>query len=380
MFEKLNEDDLKKLTLVTEGPCISLYFQKIDEYCLPEEFEAIVRRVEKLLSYKPHPDNEILLRNLYDFNPEEYIHSKDFGIAIFINRHWAGYYLAGHKISDKVIVAESFHLKPLLGDMQKIDQAYALTITREEGSLLYINGETGQELQTFLFHFGQNSNSLHWSKDDDSDTLNFPHVKNISRSRGGKKGSLNRKIDYLKSFLHILESRINKETNYKDLPLLVFTNEQIFSVYKSVTTHPSPLLIKQDESKTSLRQDSIIHQAHLQLMQTKDERRKEFLRLAEEKFRDHKVIDDLKKINRAALDGKVRTLFLQKKSEIRGEVNRRTKLIQFADDEYSILKKRISEDILDDIACEVIKHGGEVIVVNKDQMPSSGPAAAILNF
>lgn len=380
MFEKLTEEDLKKLTFVTEGPCVSLYFQNLDEHCLPEEFEAVVRRVEKLLSFKTHPDNEVLLRHLYDFNPREYFENKSQGMAIFLSKHWAGYYLIGHPISDKVVVAENFHLKPLISDMQKNDQAYALTISRSEAALLFINGETGHELQTFLFHFGQNSNSVYWTRDDESDNIVFPHIKNVSRSRGDKKGSLNRKIDHFKSFLHILESKINKENEYKDLPLLVFASEPIFEIYKSVTSHPNPSLIKQDPHKSNFRHDGIIHQSHLKLMQTMEARKKEFLEIAETKLKEQGVIDDLKKINRAALDGKVRTLFLQNKSEVRGAINKRTKLIQFEDDEKTLIKRRIADDILDGIASEVIKHGGEVIVVNKDQMPSPSPAAAILNL
>lgn len=380
MFEKLSVDDLKKLTLVTVGPCVSLYFENTDEHCLPTEFEAIVRRAEKLLKYKDHPDNELILKLLYDFNPAEYLTEQEHGIAIFINKYWAGYYLVGHDIHEKVIVSETFHLEPLFSDMQKDDQAYVLTLSPVEASVLYVNGDTGHEVHTFLFQFGQSSNSIHWSKDDQSENIVFRHVKIQTRGRGEKKGTLNKKAHYYKSFFHILESKLKQEQEYKKIPLLVFSGEELFELYKQVTTHPQPYLVRQDSRKTSFRQDGIIHQASQKLLDIREQKKKESLEITAERELNHRVIDDLKLINKAAKDGKIKTLFLRKKAKDKAPPQKRVKLVQFTDDNKPLLKRRISEDILEDIASEVIRNGGEVIVVNKEQMPSPEPAAAILNL
>ncbi|WP_413944480.1 hypothetical protein [Bdellovibrio sp. HCB-162] len=375
MIEKLTHDDLLRLTSVQDGPCISIYIPGMPEKTLQLEYEALVRRATYLLSFDPREElRENLLQTLYKFNPAEPLSSREQGLAIFVNKHWNGYFIANHEMPSKVVVAETFHLKPLLEDLQGDHTYHALVLSAEEALLLNCDGGTGTEVHTFLFHQGQHSNSIHWKHHDESETAQIPHLKSHLRGRGSQDTQFKKKSG-AKLFLRWIEAKISKEQGYKTLPLFVFTNETFFTAYKEVSTHPAPVLCKIDPSKGMPRMEALIHQANLHIQNNMTKHKNLSTMEMEELARQKKVIDDLIKISRAALNGKVKTLFLRNNSEIWGHLHRRSSQITFH--EKQIDSK--DDDILDDIACEVIRHGGEVIVLTDKDMPTQSPAAAILN-
>lgn len=376
MLEKLTHEDLLKLTSVNEGPCISIYIPGMPEKTLQLEYETLVRRASHLLSLddRESAKKTELLESLYSFNPGEHLHRNDYGLALFLNKHWAGFYMAGHLLPSKVVVAESFHLRPLLEDIQGDSSCHILTLTPQEALLLHCDGGTGTELHTFLFHQGQHSNSIHWKHLDESETSQIPHLKSHMRGRGLEDSQVKKK-SWAKLFLRWIEAKISKEAGFKQIPLLVFASENMFHGYKEITHHPNPTMIKTDPSKNSPRMEALIHQAQAHLHRENHQHRSISAYDLEKLTHQKKVIDDLVKISRAAMNGKVKTLFLQNNSEVWGEIHRRTGQIDFHEKQINAK----DDDILDDIACEVIRHGGEVVVLKQDDMPTRSPAAAILN-
>ncbi|KYG64321.1 hypothetical protein AZI87_13895 [Bdellovibrio bacteriovorus] len=376
MIEKMTHDDLLRLTSVQDGPCISIYIPAMPSKTLQMEYEALVRRAVHLLSYDQRKErHQELLDALYNFNPAEFLESEKEGLAIFVNKHWTGYYVAGHELPSKVVVAESFHLKPLIEDLQGHNTYHALVLTPSEAVLFSCDGSRGSEIHTFLYHHGQHSNSMHWKYQDETETFQIPHLKSHSRGRGTQDNHLKKKSSG-KLFLKWIESKISKETGYKTLPLFVFTSDIIFHAYKEVSAHAEPVLCKVDPTKGIPRIEAITHQANLHIQKNQSQQRNVSTMDIDEMARQKRVIDDLVKISRAALGGKVRTLFIRDNSEIWGQLHRGSAEITFHEKQQDAK----DDDILDDIACEVIRHGGEVIVLNDKDMPTSSPAAAILNL
>ncbi|MFV8258503.1 hypothetical protein ACNQKP_11885 [Bdellovibrio bacteriovorus] len=375
MLEKLTHDDLLMLTSVNEGPCISIYIPGMPDKTLLLEYETLVRRAAHLLSLDAkNGEKKELLDSLYSFNPAEHLQRSDFGMAIFVNKHWKGFYMAAHTVPSKVVVAESFHLKPLLEDLQGESSYHILTLTPLEAVLLHCDGGSGTEIHNFLFHQGQHSNSIHWKHLDETETSQIPHLKSHMRGRGLDDNQCKKKSG-VKLFLRWIEAKISREPGYKQVPLFVFAGENMFHTYKEVTSHPSAVFFKMDPSKSSPRMEALIHQAQIHVKKELAQQRNLSAYELEKMNHQKKVIDDLVKISRAAINGHVRTLFLQNNSEIWGELHRKSGQITFHEKQTNAK----DDDILDDIACEVIRHGGEVVVLSKEDMPSQSPAAAILN-
>lgn len=376
MLEPLTHEDLLKLTSVQEGPCISIYIPSLPEPALQAEYDALVKRASYLLSLDQdnHEAHAQIMESLFNFNPREYASGSTQGVAIFVNKHWHGYFLASHDLPEKVVVAESFHLKPLIEDLQRDHTYHLLVLGVEEAVLLFSKGTEASDIHTFLMHHGSHSNSIHWKHLDESEAIQIPHLKTQSRGRGTSDSQFKKKTA-TKLFLRWIEAKINKEDGYKTLPLFVFTSELLFSIYKEITTHPSPRFCSLDIRKGLPHHEALVHRVESLLNQEISHHRHiSAIDMDLQKLKN-KVIDDLTKISRAALHGEVKTLFLRDKSEIWGQLDRHSGQI-------TVHPKQMNakdDDVLDDIACEVIRQGGEVIVLNSKDMPSTSPAAAILN-
>lgn len=376
MLEPLTHEDLLKLTSIQEGPCISIYMPSVPDPALQEEYEALVKRASHLLSLDQ--DNQEahsqIMQSLFNFNPGEYTSGATQGVAIFVNKHWHGYFLAPHALPEKVVVAESFHLKPLIEDLQRDHTYHLLVLGLDEAVLVFSQGSHASDIHTFLMHHGSHSNSIHWKHLDQNEAIQIPHLKSQSRGRGTSDSQF-KKRTATKLFLRWIEAKINKEPGFKSLPLFVFTSELLYSVYREISTHPNPRLCVLDIRKGIPHHEALVHRVEGILNQDRSHHRhSSAIEMDLQKIKN-KVIDDLVKISRAALHGEVKTLFLRDQSEVWGQLDRTNGQITHHPKQVNAK----DDDVLDDIACEVIRQGGEVIVLNSKDMPSPSPAAAILN-
>ena len=77
----------------------------------------------------------------------------------------------------------------------------------------------------------------------------------------------------------------------------------------------------------------------------------------------------------AAVAGRIGTLLVDADRELPGRVDRATGTIQAAD-----LSDPEVDDAIDDLAEEVLRTGGQVIVVPRDRMPTDTGPAAIFRY
>lgn len=374
-MDKMTHEDLLRLTSVQDGPCISIYMPALPSKTLQIEYDALVRRAHHLLSHDKREElREELMAHLYNFNPRDYISSQEKGLALFVNKHWHSYFPVTHDLPSKVVVADSFHLKPLLEDLQKEHVFNILVLTANECVFLNCDGDKAAESHTFFLHQGQHSNSIHWRHQDESEDVQIPHLKSHLRGRGLQDSQFKKK-NSVKLFLRWIEEKIKKDAGYKTLPLYVFTSDTLYLAYKEISSHPSPTLSPIDTSKGLPRTEALLHQANAQIqknsMKQKSVSAAEMAELSNQK----KVVDDILRISKAALSGKIKTLFLRDNIEIWGQLHRKSG--QLTKHEKQMDSK--DDDILDDIACEVIRHGGEVMVLTTKDMPTGSPVAAIFN-
>ncbi len=98
-----------------------------------------------------------------------------------------------------------------------------------------------------------------------------------------------------------------------------------------------------------------------------------------ERFGDHRAHgkgdDDLVNVAAAAIQGRVRTLLVDADTVLPGTLDRATgEIVTIPDAAAGV------DDLLDDIAEEVVARGGEVVVVPTDKMPTHTGLAAIYGY
>lgn len=373
MFEKMTREDLFQLTSVNDGPCISIYIPAMDERTMKFEYEALVRRATHLLKFdKREALREQLITKLNNFNPSEHLTSPDKGLAVFVNKHWSSFYVSGREMPSKTVVADSFHLKPLLDDLQGNLHFHMLVIIPGEAVLFNCDSGKATELHTFLYHQGQNACSLHWKHQDETETTQLPYIQSRTRGRGTQDSKF--KNSHQKLFLKFIEAKISKEPSYKAIPLLIFSSDPVFQSFKEITSQGNYIHCKIDDTHGIPRAVALMNEAEVQLQKSQQLKKDSSKQSLNDLTKKRLLEEDLFKISKAALSGKVKTLYLRDNSEIWGHLRRKSGEITFHEKQVDAK----DDDILDDIACEVIRHGGEVMVLANKEMPTRSPAAAIL--
>lgn len=373
MLERLTQRDFINLINVQEGPCASIYLPRLKDKTLPIEYEALVRRVSHLLlSDEREEQKNKILETLYNFDPSEHFLSSSKGMAIFVNKNWAGYFTSDLETPSKVVVADSFHLRPYFDEISEDFRFNVLMLTGTEAHFYSCQGTSGNEAHTFLYHHGPHANSIHWRHSEGTETLQLPHLRSL-RGRG-KDDNQNKRKSSNKIFLKTVEAKISGEYKFKDIPLYIATSENLYRAYKEVTHHAHVHFLKVDVAKQEFHIQTHIHQAVEHIKKALREHKEAIKEQFQDPSQSKLMTDDLLKISRAAINGKIRTLFIMENFEIWGEIS--TKSGDFTTHEKQLNSH--DDDILDDIACQVIRQGGEVVVLNRKNMPTQRPAAAIL--
>jgi hypothetical protein len=90
---------------------------------------------------------------------------------------------------------------------------------------------------------------------------------------------------------------------------------------------------------------------------------------------DDLATDDVAKAATAAVESRVATLLIEAERMIPGQIDLATGKVQFGDPD-----RPDTDDVLDDLGEQVLRTGGDVVVVPKDEMPSSTGVAATFRF
>jgi len=86
--------------------------------------------------------------------------------------------------------------------------------------------------------------------------------------------------------------------------------------------------------------------------------------------------DDLEVIAASATQGRVRRLLIARGRSVRGKFDRATGEVR----RRAVRQTAYGDDVLDDLACEVLLRGGAVLVVENDRMPTRSPVAAVMRW
>lgn len=361
VFAPLKTEDLLTLTYVQKGPCISLYMplDHQNEESIAEEFDTLVKTTQVLLHKTPQKDK--ILDVLYNLNPLDLVSSGTpcKGLALFYSPHLQGFYCTQKSLPAKVVVAESFHLRPLLEHLDKNSIYNVLILDSDEALFFHCAKGQRQEQHHFVFQEGQSADRIYWRHQGETHSTTLPHVKSL-RGRGKKVNTM---------FLRWVHSRIIKEPKVNERVLFIFTTDLLYLSFREIFKH-SDMVFQRTEPIIVADEDSYFNKAE-ELMNLRAKKEQE-RQLFEDQQKN--LVVDLQQITKEALRGHIATLYLRKDAEIWAHLYRKS--AQFETHPHQ--QSPQDDDLLDDLACEVIKHGGKVIVLSGNEMPAPVPAAATL--
>lgn len=377
----LNPTDIKSLIAQQGKWCISLYIpthrvgreQQQDPIRLKNslaeaETKLLVNglrrpQVEELMQ----PAEELLWRDSF------WRHLSD-GLAIFLSDDLSVIYRLPVEFEELLVIANSFHIKPLLPLLGRVGKFYILGLSLNNIRLFQGTPDTMSEI---ALNFPTSMDEALWM-DEPERYLNL-HSSSVSTRQAifhGHGIDEDEKKNILRFFYTVNEG-LNALIEDKTVPMILAGVDYLLPIYREASTYPNML----KDSVTGNPDRENLNELHQRAWNIVKPLFEESQKKAFEKYRQlsgqqsAQATSDLSTAVKAAKFGQVETLFVPLGVQIWGrydEANNKVILNSRPDAE--------NEDLLDLAAAETILNSGQVFAVPGEQMPGGSNLAAILRY
>lgn len=362
-----------------QAPCASLYLdthrtqpQRRDD---PTRYRNLVRELRDSLSsaYSPAMIAEFIAPFEHLERNEEFWNSRTEGIIVFRSPDLFLRFHVDRPVGDLAIVAESFHVKPLLKLLQTNERYHVLTLTRDTAHLYLGDRDEIEEVDlgpdapmTMEKALGTELTERHFTRSNSGGT---------ERSVGHTTTSDEVALDAEK-FLRVVDRTvIERATRLDSLPIILCGVTELVGEFRRITrnthilanaivVHPHSIDRREMTKRAWLIMEPLAKQRSLNLI--------ELYRNAATRWNG---VDDIVQVAHAAVEGRIGTLLVEEHREVPGKINAVTGDIAFDD-----LHQPDIDDVLDDLAVMVMRMKGTVHVLPAQAMPTATGVAAILRY
>jgi hypothetical protein len=384
-IQSVTQEVLNKLMSATEAPCISLYMPTHRTH--PENKQDMIRYKnlvkqarESVIEKYPTADIDKLVAPFEALATDQecWIHAND-GLAVLGSSEHFEAIRMQLPVEALVMVADSFHTKPLRHILQSLDRYHVLALTLDavhfyEGNRYSLHeidlpddfpkameAALGEELTekhtTVASYGGVSGNST-----------------NMHHGHGGKKEEAD--SDEERFFRVVANAVYERYSKPGEIPLVLATLPEHHFVYNQVNKNPFLLPKGIDINPQAISIEKLT-ELSWEVMQPVYLKKMDALT---EKYNQVKSkglgSDSLDELLEAAEAGRIETIFMEAHRVIAGRLrNKVTGSYEMAD-----LTQPLLVDQLDDLGELVQKMGGTVVIVPKDQMPSQTGIAAIFRY
>lgn len=365
-------------------PCISLYQPTHRAYPDKEQdiirFKNLVKEIEQSLEKKyANKAVKTITKPFYDLLDDHlfwsYTHGG--GLAVLANPEIFRIYRLPRQVPEISVVADNFHIKPLIRIMQSAGRFQILGLTRSHIKLYEGNRD---EMAEVVLH-EKVPNTLTKALGDE---LTNPRLTVSSYGKGatgpamyhghgGRKDDI--ALDTERFFRVVDEAITHHHSRISKLPLVLATLPEYHHLFHKISQNPYLLKddIKSNPDELSLdelrmRAWSVIEPHYLSKLETVIQR------FCEVRTNDHGS-DDLNDVAKAAVTGRVETLLIDADRTIPGQIDPVS-----GECRISPIHNPQVDDVLDDLGEMVLKTGGDVIIVPSNQMPTENGLAAIYRY
>jgi hypothetical protein len=376
-MRQLSIDDLARLRVQSEAPCISLY-QPTHRYHPdnqqdPIRYRNLRHRLESSLRMKyPARDIRELISKYQalEHDSDFWNHRTD-GMAILSSPNTFELFELQRPVRELIVVAQNFYTKPLLRILQSADR-YQILCLRQNEVTLYEGNRDAIDPVDLSDVLGLITSAL-------AENRQGPQVA-VRSAPGGNAvhygtSSDERKVDLHRFFRAVDRAILKQHSRPSALPLILVALTEYHAPFRTVSHNPFLLSdgIQIDPGALNLDKLRILAWQKAEPLYL---RRLNML-LAQFRFAKSRSLasDDVAQIAAATMAGRVSTLLVEADRQLPGRV---------ADAEGNLEAGELDDpdmgDLLNDLAEAVVQMKGEVIVVPRDQMPCSAGVVAIYRY
>lgn len=366
-----------------EPPCVSLYQpthrSHPDNLQDPIRFRNLVKTLEESLRLK-HDSRKTtaLLKPFWQLAEDtEFWRQSNNGLVALGAASFFRVYRLQRPVPEIAIVAESFHLKPLLRILQSADRYHILALSRKQVSLFEGNRDAVAPVEfspivADLIDRAQKATR----KSAHVEVNAVPTAPSVTAVRGGQgTGDDTTDHDTERYFRTVDRIILEHYSGPSGLPLLLAALPEHHTPFHKISRNSLLLKSGIEGNPEALSIDALRDRAW-QMIEPHYRAR---LAGMADVFVAAKAKgagdDDLEQVVKASAANRVGTLFIEADRRIPGRLDDVTGEVEFDD-----MAQPDVDDLLDDLAEKVLKAGGQVIVVPAERMPSDTGLAAIYRF
>ncbi|MFA5611758.1 MAG: hypothetical protein WDA04_02720 [Anaerolineaceae bacterium] len=384
-MSNLDEDYSKGLLENCESPCISLYMPTHRHHPDNQQDQILYRNLVTQLeeSLRKQFSRREVVQLLEPFtaldNDRVFWNQNLDGLALLASKDFFRDYKLQRPTPTIAVVADSFHLKPLMRTLQSIDRYEVLGLNQQEVKFFEGNRDALDEIELHP-DVPRTLKEALGSELTDS-YLNFRSPGGVRGSQiavyhghGGKKEEM--AIDAERFFRAVDKGILEHYSRPSGLPLILAALSEHHHLFRKVSNNPFLVEESLDVHPDSLASIDELRERAWKLMEPRYLARKDALveQYAAAKSRDL-AGDDLEEVARAVAEGKVATLLVDDNHHVPGRINKSSGEIEFEDLDHPEI-----DDVIDDLAELALKMGGQVVVLPSEQMPTKTGIAAIYRY
>ena len=362
------------------APCLSLYepthFRQPDRRQDPIRFKNLVKALDESLrhDYKASETDELLAPFHALEDDRAFWNHGQSGLAIFAAPDLFRIYRLQRSVPERAVVARSFHTKPLLRILQSSDRFHVLGLNRREACLYEGNRDAIAAIDILPGFARMVTNEPRAERGaQDLVTGSLLSAPTTRQGDDATQDVVDHDTDTF--FRRVDEAVLAHHSRPTGLPLLLAALPQYHHRFRNVTANPMLARAALDTYPPDMPNESLRERAW-EAMRPRYRARLAALCDAYASAKpDDLATDDVAKAATAAVESRVATLLIEAERMIPGQIDLATGKVQFGDPD-----RPDTDDVLDDLGEQVLRTGGNVVVVPKDDMPSSTGLAATFRF
>lgn len=382
-MDSLIEDYRGQIFAGSQPPCLSLYQpthrHHPENLQDPIRFRNLVKAMEASLQQK-YVDSTVqslvgpfkALSNHRDF----WRHTLD-GLAVLAGPGIFRAYRLQRSVAELVVVADSFHLKPLMRIVQSADNYQVLGLNRREVKLFEGNRDALDQVDLASGVPPTITEAL-------GAELTEPHLTVASYGKGAggvamrhghgsKKDELD--IDIQRFFREIDRAILEHHSRPSGLPLILAALPEYQGLFRQISVNPflapDGIDVHPDAVSIEALRDLAWQVVEPQYLARLEKLVDEFRSALSKGFGS----DNLAEVAEATVAGRVHTLLVEADRHIPGRIEAGTGRVELDE-----LANPEVDDLLDDLGEAVLKMSGQVVVVPSDRMPTVTGLAAIYRY
>lgn len=382
MIQPITREQLQMLRTPRDGPCVSVLLpthRRLPEADQdPVRFGNLLRRVESLLGDTlSAKQRRALLEPLERLTEASFWRGQLDGLAVYSSPGFSATYQWPGSLPELAVVADSFHIKPLLRYLQSSERFFALALSQKRVS--FYEGSSAALGSLDVAGLPQTAAAALGLEDDET-YVNYHSSVNGRRAPlypgHGLTNEPNQK-DNLAQFFRVIDAVLwDKVLRYERAPLILLGVDYLLPIYRSVSRYEHITEAGVEGNFDMAGADEIHRQiwpvVENQLRLRVEAALSDFGMLAARGL----ASEQLEAIGKAGSEARVDRLFIAEGAHLWGIYDRESGALELR----SAQLDEHDDDVLDDLAECVLDQGGEVYFLSREAIPGGAPAAAILRW